>query len=324
MNFSSPPKDKSKWDLVLSTKSVDDRHKLFIDRMVISRLQSFFQSFGFLAIDSYVSKNQGRHYLNVYARAIDFSLSSLLMAFPQQVHAFRTVIDDLTSGETFNFVPEICKQPEDSSRPPTIDKNGAGLASTLYRLARGVGRKPVVYSRSQGIQIDQNKSLMARISKYVSLASDAIAGVDTQKNPFDNKISIFVEINSGSKNVSFPLAHCSDGTVKWIALISTLLTNRSGFAIEEPENFLHPNIQKEFLNVVRSEASVSPTAFTLLTTHSESLLDEASPDELMLVWMENGKTIAKRIGNASDLKAEINATGFGLGHYYITEAFDVG
>jgi hypothetical protein len=57
-----------------------------------------------------------------------------------------------------------------------------------------------------------------------------------------------------------------------------------------------------------------------MTTHSESLLNEASPEEVILVWMDAGFTNARRVANSEELVDEINRTGFGLGYYYTTGA----
>lgn len=111
--------------------------------------------------------------------------------------------------------------------------------------------------------------------------------------------------------------------MKWIALLTKVITSEQGFSIEEPENFLHPTVQKEFINLVRTESKQNDNLpYTLITTHSESLLNEASPDEVILVWMQSGKTIAKRVSNSDELSSEINRTGFGLGYYYTSGALE--
>jgi predicted ATPase len=157
----------------------------------------------------------------------------------------------------------------------------------------------------------------------LKLVNRTIVNARTERNPIDNTISVFVEINEEGENVSFPLTQCSDGTVKWIALLTKVITDNQGFSIEEPENFLHPRVQREFLQVVRTESgNVGSSPYTLITTHSESLLNVANPDEVILVWMEDGKTVAKRVSNSDTLRNEINRTGFGLGHFYTTGALE--
>jgi predicted ATPase len=168
----------------------------------------------------------------------------------------------------------------------------------------------------------RGKERLQKIISYIQLINDSITDISTESNPIDNTISVFVGIRDKEGEVRFPLVQCSDGTVKWIALLTKIIADESGFSIEEPENFLHPLVQKEFLKVVRSESSQSKTLHTLLTTHSESLLDGAKPDEIILVWMEDGKTITKRVSNSEAVLDEINRTGFGLGYYYTSGALE--
>lgn len=113
----------------------------------------------------------------------------------------------------------------------------------------------------------------------------------------------------------------SDGTIKWLALITAILTSKTIFSIEEPENFLHPWMQAEIANIMREHIENKESeSFVLMTTHSESLLNHAEPNEILLVDFENGKTTAKRLTNILLVKDEISKSGFGLGHFYFSNA----
>ncbi|MFL0671844.1 MAG: AAA family ATPase [Erythrobacter sp.] len=180
------------------------------------------------------------------------------------------------------------------------------------------------YRGRRGRHYSQPHVKLRKISSYVKLISPSVDTISAEKNPFDNTISVLVGIGStDGAAIKFPLAQCSDGTVKWIALLTKVITSDQGFSIEEPENFLHPNVQKEFINLVRTESRHNDNLpYTLITTHSESLLNEADPSEVILVWMDDGRTIVKRVSNASQLSDEINRTGFGLGYYYTSGALE--
>jgi predicted ATPase len=70
---------------------------------------------------------------------------------------------------------------------------------------------------------------------------------------------------------SFLISLVSNGTAKWFTLITAILTTPSVFAIEEPENFLHPLMQKEIVNIVRNTFSTGDSdAFEVMKTHSEN------------------------------------------------------
>lgn len=318
------PSNPEHSDLILSTRQGEHGTRLVIRKMVISKLQHLFRGFHFLTVGTYIDFAKAERILTAYTRHIDLDRQCLASSFPPQMSVFQQIKTDIGGGEIFNFVPEICKQPEDSARPPIMDKTGAGLASTLHRLGRP-SSLPYPPRRMTGRTLRSDTHKIRKIASYVELISPSVCGLTTQKNPIDNTISVFVNILEPEGEVSFPLAQCSDGTVKWIALLTRVITASSGFSIEEPENFLHPAVQKEFLNVVRTEStSNTHSPYTLITTHSESLLNEADPSEVILVWMESGRTVAQRVSNTTQLVSEINRTGFGLGYYYASGALEGG
>jgi predicted ATPase len=117
-----------------------------------------------------------------------------------------------------------------------------------------------------------------------------------------------------------PLNFLSDGTIKWLALVTAIATNVSYFAIEEPENYIHPKMQSEFANIVRLTCDQNDERFAIITTHNETLLNAVRPSEIVILNMEDGRTVAQRIKDPDLIPREINRTGFGLGYYYITEA----
>lgn len=119
-----------------------------------------------------------------------------------------------------------------------------------------------------------------------------------------------------------PISLLSDGTVKWLALVTAVATDRSAFCVEEPENFLHPRLQENIVSILRSEILGSISArFAVITTHSETLLNTLDPNEIIVVRMENARTIADRIEDPELISDLINEAGFGLGYYYVSGGF---
>jgi predicted ATPase len=118
-----------------------------------------------------------------------------------------------------------------------------------------------------------------------------------------------------------PLSLMSDGTLKWITLLTAALTASSVFSIEEPENYLHPNMQAQCVNILRDILfQENKHACILMTTHSETVLNNCKPSELIIVNLKDGQTIAYRCHNEAEISDEIAKTGFGLGYYYINNA----
>src|ERR1700730_9644760 len=98
----------------------------------------------------------------------------------------------------------------------------------------------------------------------------------------------------------------SDGTVKWASLITAILTYETIFAIEEPENFLHPLMQREILQIMRENVEHrGGKSFVIMTTHSETLLNAANPNEVVVVSIANETTHARRPEDPARIFKEI-------------------
>jgi predicted ATPase len=227
------------------------------------------------------------------------------------------VTEDLSSGSAFNIVPSRVREAEDIAKVPVINPDGSGLAATLFQLRNAETaprRRPFVRRR-----VFQPGSF-DNVKAFFLLVNPSITGIDVRNDPVENKLKVFAQTRVGDNEIQMPLNFLSDGTIKWLALVTAIQTSISYFAIEEPENFIHPRMQTEFANIARSACEQNPERFALITTHSETLLNALRPEELLIVSMEDGRTVAKRLADPEAIAEEINRTGFGLGYYYTTDA----
>ena len=259
-----------------------------------------------------------KHILNEYLGPDDSLLKGMRSIFRE----IRYLFSDIYGGKIFNIVPSKVKIPEDSAQKPGIRKDGAGLYSTLYAMKKNETNHP---RRAIGFHyyddfVDIGNSTIPDVLHYVQLANDAIENIEVLNNPFDNQLQVRITISGKDGSSVLPLSSMSDGTIKWISLITILLTNRSIFSIEEPENYLHPLMQTEIVSVMRS--LMRTESFILMSTHSETILNSAKPNELIVISFSEGRTIANRPQNAKELSVEIQRTGFGLGYYYIAGSLD--
>lgn len=74
--------------------------------------------------------------------------------------------------------------------------------------------------------------------------------------------------------------------------------------IDEPEIYLHPDLQRQLIHVLRGVH-----ADVLLATHSTEILNEVDPSDLLLV--EKKKKRATRLSGAGDVQAALTALGSG-------------
>ncbi len=225
---------------------------------------------------------------------------------------FPAILTDLKGGETLNIVPKRIREQESAISSKGIQSDGYGLAKTLFEMKRGNGNN----SNS-----NYNVRNFQKAIAYLKLANPAIHDLVIEKDDFDNKLVPKVYIKSEEKASILPMAFLSDGTLKWLTLVTAVLTSDHLFCIEEPENYLHPWMQAEMCTLMREHLEMkSEPSFILMTTHSETLLNAAKPEEVIVVSMKNGETRAQRVENPDLLREIISDSGFGLGHLYLTNS----
>ena len=185
--------------------------------------------------------------------------NSLIAALSYIFHGGPIIASDLRSGQVFNFIPTKIKTPEDTSSKIGIQKDGSGLAATLYAIEtrRGVELKEKViarkyYLRRNQLESNLNNVFINDIMKYVQVANKSIEKVTVFNDRFENLLKIKFHIKKGSETIVLPITSMSDGTIKWLSFITSILTSPTVFSIEEPENYLHPLMQSEVIKLMRN------------------------------------------------------------------------
>ncbi len=90
----------------------------------------------------------------------------------------------------------------------------------------------------------------------------------------------------------------SNGTFNILALLTAVYQSDEPqfLCIEEPENGLNPQVIKELVGFFR-EACEEKGHYIWLTTHSQTLVSELQPKEVIIVDKENGETKIKQFEN---------------------------
>ncbi|MEM7188057.1 MAG: AAA family ATPase [Pseudomonadota bacterium] len=194
---------------------------------------------------------------NVIARFSDGENSIVMLPYGL-LDEVRELPRDFIGGEAFNIMPAAARLPDDGATKPGVRKDGSGLAATLYALKKfdqntGIRRRsrpyygPAPYRRNP---YDGNRDFrpkrrsFSQIKELANLVNSEIHDLDIQLDHRDNKIKVHTTMATTDGELSLPFSFLSDGTVKWIALVTAIFTYRSIFAIEEPENFIHPLMQQ--------------------------------------------------------------------------------
>lgn len=259
------------------------------------------------------SKRYFHEFLSDQLNARSWSDESLISRVQDFVYAAHLVSSSLSKLQALAVRPSIAKQPDDISVKSEIRSDGGGLASTIHSLQSKSHPK---LSKSQCTKA------LDEITSELTMAVPSITSLGASSDRETGKVTLEFTIESHAEHsIRLPIGAASDGTVKWITLL-TALNTANFFSIEEPENFLHPWMQRELIRLVREHADARGEFSALISTHSESLLDRVKPDELLVVEYRDGKTVASRPKNSAQLVSEINRTGFGLGHFYVAGAVD--
>lgn len=319
--FWKSPTEKSyspeKWDFILNVENLENTHNVKLLKIDKRKVRPRF-------FHSESNKNLEEQIVD-FVKDYNPSFRNLIgCLFPFIDEVVYNIHSDLVGGETFNVVPSKVKEQEDAATPPGIKKDGSGLATTLYAMKKSKTKKGNIndiYFYFNRQEKTYEPETLKKIIDYLKLANKSISNLDVDNDQFDNKLIVKIFIETGQYNAVLPLSAMSDGTIKWLALITAILTSKTIFSIEEPENFLHPWMQAEIANIMRNHISdKKEQSFVLMTTHSESLLNHSEPNEIVLVDLENGRTTAKRINNINLIKDEISNSGFGLGHFYFSDS----
>ncbi len=240
----------------------------------------------------------------------------------------RYFITDFSRSKILNIDPKVVKNGEDCATSPGIEEDGEGVAATLHALGRAKlspnsekqSMPRIEWNENYSTGIRDPKIVLEMIQNSVKFACEEIESIQPVKDQYTNKIQVHADLKSNNGIVNLPISLLSDGTAKWLALITSVLTNRSILAIEYPENFIQTCMQSELLNIIRDCISNadedSSNNFMFLTTHSETMLNSADPSEIIIVSMENGSTRTRRIKRIEDVRNVIQGDGFGLGHMY--------
>lgn len=239
--------------------------------------------------------------------APDESFLSARPAFP----ALDAVRDTLARGRSFNLNPQQARAPDDISRAPIIGPDGSGLSATIYQMqqAKRAESRPTLARRRF------KQDALDTIISWTQIVIPDLHDITATADPHTGKYIVFLHVGDEQDKLKIPLQSMSDGTLKWLTFVALIVAQGSEYTFEEPENFLHPKMQQFLVSLLRDNLPDVGGRF-IISTHSETIINQCVPDELIIFSFEGGKTVCKRIDNASAVIKQVNETGFGLGHYY--------
>ncbi|EMK6954874.1 AAA family ATPase [Vibrio cholerae] len=138
---------------------------------------------------------------------------------------------------------------------------------------------------------------------FSKMVSETWSGMVINKPEIDainKKLSMFVSENRIDREVYWS----GFGFQIWCQLLTHLSRAKSAtlVIIDEPEIYLHPDVQRQLLNILR-EIDVD----IILATHSVEIIGEADPSEILLINKSNHS--AKRLKDIEGVQVAIESLG---------------
>ena len=235
-----------------------------------------------------------------------FIKESFLTYLKNFLYPVNNIISDLSFGKASDIYPNSIKNDNNQHPKMNIEYDGSGLSDLLMDLKT------------------TNPEKFEEVVFFMKTLSTNIVDFDVKYNEYEKRNEVFMkQLTSDSPEIvsTLPINSISDGALKWFSLAVVALLTVRPIVIEEPENFLHPEIQERLIELIRDELKANKQ-IGILTTHSESVLNTLDPNEIILVHLCNQTTRANRVIQLEKLQKQMDRTGFRLGWIYQTGALD--
>jgi ABC-type Mn2+/Zn2+ transport system ATPase subunit len=236
------------------------------------------------------------------------------------IHEFRSGIRYYSASQFTD--PSRC--------PSSFEVDEEGRASDSFAIGTGSAHLRFLYSlyslkRSNTHLYDQycqfvsrhQLGLISRITwKEIELSTSTaeVRSSGTVKKIKKRKTLVVPKVQVGTSHITFN--QLSEGTFKTLALAFYVITDASKFLmIEEPEVCVHHGLLRKIIETIKS---YSHHKQTIISTHSDLLVDELEPANLFLVEMTAAGTAVKALNDWLDNRGR-NAL-----HAYLAESGPLG
>ena len=198
---------------------------------------------------------------------------------------FRSIVNFLASIQYMHLVPQLLKFPEAFSGPDLPeDPFGKGFLRTVAKTSP-----------------DIRKSRLTKIQKVLQIAVPQLKDLSYKEDIGQPHLEVTYEHwrPKGAKQTETQL---SDGTLRLIGLLWSLISGKGILLLEEPELSLHTAIVEQLPELFHSVLS-SKKRQIIITTHSAELLSQKgiSLSEILLLQTVNEGTEPKLARDFSEI-----------------------
>ena len=142
-------------------------------------------------------------------------------------------------------------------------------------------------------RILENPLKALEIKEWLNLLRPGFSDIKIEKDLSDKS---FIQFFEEGYEKPFGKNLISDGTYNILCLLTAIYqTDEPQFlCIEEPENGLNPYVIKELVKFFREQCK-EKGHYIWLNTHSQTLVNQLQPEEIIIINKENGVTIPRQI-----------------------------
>ena len=250
-------------------------------------------------VAKYICKDADTVQDNMLSSSNKLSEKSMLIELSDKLYPVNSLLQILSFDKAYDIYPDRIRNESKQRIHPGIKFDGRGLPSTLLNL------------------LESNPKKFKIIEDSIKAISTDIHGLQVNFNKQTNEVSVnTMQLVDQLENYCVvPLNLLADGMLKWYSLMAALEIIHKNIVIDEPENFLDNNMQQVLTEFIRQELDET-NLVCILATHSETLMNSLTPDEILFVGFKKGRTFAERVADPDKLSKRIGESGYGLGQYY--------
>jgi predicted ATPase len=188
---------------------------------------------------------------------------------------------------------------------PRIEFDGSGLAPTLDYLRNEIPEKfeslqKILQRIVPGVKRVGIRRAKVKIDRQRLIEIDG-KSISYEENQELTGQEVVLDMNTGDR---IPAHAISEGTMITLGLLTVLMSpNRPPLVLmDDVEQGLHPNAQRELINVFKDIIQANKDLQIIFSTHSPYIVDELAPSQVHVLSNSNGFTHSKRLDEHPDVE----------------------
>lgn len=226
-----------------------------------------------IVLDEWLLDKRSLSFLRESRRA--FSPTDLFITYIGSfITGVRRFIRALGSIRVFQISPSKSRELGVPTPGPELDRFGSNLPAVIDRLQKD----------------KTSLTEWAAIMETMRAILPDLSNIEVRYSS-SRQLSLFFKESGFGR--PWNVAEISDGTIQTLALLVAIFKpGPLALVLEEPENSVHPWIIRHIVDACRQ---ASANKQIILTTHSPIVINSVTPEEVWVIWRENGGSRLNRL-----------------------------